>query len=187
MARVLDFISSLLSLLFGDIWKGLLMSLLGVFSTTSKRVKPHVKEAPLTERQIQLIQDSWTLVENQKQEAGIKLFTRLFKIAPYIRDLFPFGYDPASPGLKTHALGVMDTVEVAVRGLDDQESLALKLVELGQFHKRFGLTNQEFEHVGSALLWTLETSLGDKFTADTKQAWTDAYTIIQGAMEQGLK
>ncbi|XP_048582658.1 neuroglobin-like [Nematostella vectensis] len=130
------------------------MSLLGAFSTTSKKVKPHVKEAPLTERQIQLIQDSWTLVENQKQEAGIKLFTRLFKIAPYIRDLFPFGYDPASPGLKTHALGVMDTVEVAVRVLDDQESLALKLVELGQFHKRFGLTNQEFE-VTQAIIVTM--------------------------------
>lgn len=70
---------------------------------------------------------------------------RLFEIAPYLRDLFPFGYSSDNKELKTHALGVMNTVGVAVRGLDDLETLKPKLVELGGLHKGFDITDKEFK------------------------------------------
>ncbi|KAK3704543.1 hypothetical protein QZH41_018260 [Actinostola sp. cb2023] len=114
-------------------------------------------------------------------------FDRLFKIAPYLRDLFPFGHNPDSRGLTIHALGVMKTVGVAVKELDNPATLKVKLIELGAAHKPFELTDKEFQHVGAALLWTLEQGLGDEFTPDVNNAWTAAYGFIQDTMKEGLK
>jgi hypothetical protein len=85
-----------------------------------------------------------TKKNNFERSTKSLFFDRLFEIAPYLRDLFPFGYNPDSPDLKTHALGVMNTVGVAVKGLDDFEKLRPQLVELGNLHKTFELTDKEF-------------------------------------------
>ncbi|XP_031553222.1 neuroglobin-like isoform X2 [Actinia tenebrosa] len=182
--KVVEYISLFLSLLFGEYLKDLTMSILRMFSFGSIS-EPETKLDPAS---IKLIRESWSEVEKgDLQETGLVVFRRLFEIAPYLRDLFPFGYNPDGKDLKAHALGVMSTVGVAVRGLDDLESLKPKLVELGALHKGFEITDKEFKHVGEAIIWTLDKGLGDQFTPEVKAAWVEAYGLITTTMKEGLK
>ena len=44
-----------------------------------------------------------------------------------------------------------------------------------------------FQPVGAALLDTLEKGLGEKFTAEVKEAWTIVYGIVTDTMKAGLR
>ena len=44
-----------------------------------------------------------------------------------------------------------------------------------------------YHSVGVALLWTLEQGLGDALTEDVKQAWTAAYQLLSGVMQEGAR
>jgi nitric oxide dioxygenase len=41
---------------------------------------------------------------------------------------------------------------------------------------------EHYAPVGAALIWTLEQGLGDAFTAETREAWIAAYTLLSGVM-----
>jgi len=41
--------------------------------------------------------------------------------------------------------------------------------------------------VGSALIWTLESALKEKFTPEIKEAWLSLYKVVQSLMEQGME
>ena len=69
---------------------------------------------------------------------------RLFEIEPQVKDLFPFGNDMTHPSLTTHALNVMNAVDLAVQNLDNPDVLISALQELGRAHAMFELTNQDF-------------------------------------------
>lgn len=49
-----------------------------------------------------------------------------------------------------------------------------------QQHVGYGVTNDMYPSVGSALITTLEQGLGDQFTQLTKEAWTWVFGIISG-------
>lgn len=49
-----------------------------------------------------------------------------------------------------------------------------------QKHVGYGVTNDMYPSVGTALITTLEQGLGDQFTQLTKEAWTWVFGIISG-------
>lgn len=59
--------------------------------------------------------------------------------------MFPFGNDLTNPQFSSHALNVMNAVNLAVNNLDKPDILIPKLTELGQFHAAFELTIKEFQ------------------------------------------
>jgi hemoglobin-like flavoprotein len=84
---------------------------------------------------------------------------------------------------------LMSMIGAAVIGLKDLERLAPVVRQLGARHVRYGVQAQHYATVGSALLWTLDQGLGDKFTPAVRDAWTQAYTLLAdvmllGAMEE---
>lgn len=72
---------------------------------------------------------------------------RLFNVAPHLQELFPFSSDLTNPMFTTHALNVMNTLDLAVQHLDKLDILIPKLRELGQMHAAFELTEVEFQVV----------------------------------------
>ena len=40
--------------------------------------------------------------------------------------------------------------------------------------------------VGQALIYTLQTGLGDKFTEEVKEAWLKLYAVVQQLMTLGM-
>jgi len=54
---------------------------------------------------------------------------------------------------------------------------------LGSRHARFGVTDAHYDTVGAALIWTLEKGLGDRFTADVREAWVAVYDAVATTMK----
>lgn len=69
----------------------------------------------------------------------------------------------------------------------DLEPLVGVLQALGKRHAKYGVAEEHFPIVGQALIETLSTAMGEKFTDDIKAAWVEIYGIIQEQMIVGMK
>jgi nitric oxide dioxygenase len=49
------------------------------------------------------------------------------------------------------------------------------------------VADRHYDTVGTALLATLETALGDGFTAPVREAWAEAYAGVAGLMQAGAR
>jgi hypothetical protein len=67
----------------------------------------------------------------------------------------------------------------------DMEPVTKSLTDLGARHVEYGVLPAHYGIVGEALLFTLETALGDSWTPKIKQGWTDIYGFISTAMMAG--
>lgn len=136
----------------------------------------------MTPRQITLVQATFADVKPIATTAAELFYNRLFTLDPKLRPLFK-----GDMGQQGQML--MSMIGAAVSGLKDLERLAPVVRQLGARHVRYGVQAQHYATVGSALLWTLGQGLGDKFTPEVREAWTQAYTLLSdvmllGAMEE---
>ena len=68
----------------------------------------------------------------------------------------------------------------------DMELVEEQLYELGTSHKRYGVTTEHFEIMGTALVQTLQNVIGKRsFTDKSKKAWDEIYKFMSMAMIQG--
>ena len=136
----------------------------------------------MTPQQITLVQASFADVKPIATTAAELFYNRLFTLDPALRHLFK-----GDMGQQGQML--MSMIGAAVSGLKDLERLAPVVRQLGARHMRYGVQAQHYATVGSALLWTLDQGLGDRFTPAVREAWTAAYTLLSdvmllGAMEE---
>lgn len=143
-------------------------------------ISPTSPAGIITEAQVALVQSSFVHVLPIADAAGLLFYERVFTLAPGTRSLF--GVDIALQATRT-----MGAVKTAVDGLDNIEQVAPFLVRLGARHVRYGVLPEHFDVVGAALLWTLEQGLGDLFTAEVRDAWVAAFSVIAGAMLAGME
>ena len=129
----------------------------------------------MTPEQISLVQESFKKVAPISEAAAQMFYSRLFALDPNLKALF-IG-DMEEQGRK-----LMTMIGVAVNGLDRLEEIVPAVQNLGRRHGDYGVTPSHYGTVAEALLWTLEQGLGDGFTPDVKQAWTEAYTILSTTM-----
>lgn len=131
----------------------------------------------MTPEQVKLVQDSFAEVEPIAGKAADLFYGRLFEIAPDVRPMFP-------DDLSKQKEKLMDMLGTAVNNLHQFEKIAPAVEDLGRKHVGYGVTSDHYEHVGSALLWTLEKGLGDGFTPPLKEAWTETYGALSGVMQK---
>jgi hemoglobin-like flavoprotein len=131
----------------------------------------------MTPRENHLVQKSFTTVAPIAEIAAALFYERLFTLDPSLRRLF-------RDDMKTQGRHLMATLTVAVRGLDDVETLLPVVQALGRRHLTYGVTDEHYATVGQALLWTLEQGLGGAFTPDVRAAWTAVYELLAGAMRE---
>jgi hemoglobin-like flavoprotein len=79
---------------------------------------------------------------------------------------------------------LMDTIALAVRGLDDFGKIAPAVRELGERHVDYGATMRDYKFVGQALLDTLAQFLGDAFTPEAELAWREIYSTLVRTMTE---
>lgn len=125
----------------------------------------------LTQVQISLVKSTFELVAPHAPAAAAAFYARLFEVAPQFRPLFMHSMDEQGKKL-------MEILAVAVRNLDNLGAIIPAVQALGARHVGYGVKAEDYAIVGGALLWTLETSLGDVFTAEAKEAWATAYDIL---------
>jgi hemoglobin-like flavoprotein len=124
---------------------------------------------------VKLVQDSWQQVLPIAPQAGALFYKNLFEEAPQLRVLFKGDLDQ-------QAAKLMQMINVAVGKLTEPEVLLPALQQLGKRHAGYGVEVAHYAPVGAALLKTLEQGLGDRFTPDTRQAWTQVYGVMTQVM-----
>lgn len=127
-------------------------------------------------QQIRLIRDSWYHVLQDTDSLAAVFYDRLFTIDPALRPLFAHTTIEAQERKLTQALALV------VAGLDRLDTLLPVIEDMGRRHVGYGVKDDHYILVGRALLWALGQSLGEAFTGELCDAWTDAYTTIAGAM-----
>ena len=77
---------------------------------------------------------------------------------------------------------LIQTLTRVVVALDEIADLVPEIEALGRRHAGYGVTDAHYQTVGEALLWTLETGLGDSWTPEVETAWAAAYGFVADAM-----
>jgi nitric oxide dioxygenase len=130
----------------------------------------------MTPKQQHLIRSTWALVAPITDQAAALFYRRLFELDPDLARLFE-RVDMIKQGRM-----LMQTLAVVVKSVDDLAAIVPAVEALGRRHAAYGVATKDYATVAEALLWTLETGLGDAFTPAARQAWATAYQILSSVM-----
>lgn len=128
-------------------------------------------------QQIELVQQTFALAAPHSNEVASRFYQRLFDLDPTLRSLF--AGDLTHQGEK-----LMTVLAFAVRGLHQPATIIDAVRQLGVRHVQYGVQPQHYQTVGEALLWTLAQHFGNAFTQDVCEAWTAAYQLLAGVMQE---
>ncbi|XP_039137196.1 LOW QUALITY PROTEIN: hemoglobin-2-like [Dioscorea cayenensis subsp. rotundata] len=148
-----------------------------------------------TTEQEALVVKSWEVMKKDAAALGLKLFLRIFEIAPSAQRLFSFLKDSdvpldKNPKLKAHAMAVfVMTCESAVQ-LRKAGKITVRettLKKLGATHFKYGVVDEHFEVVRFSLLETIKEAVGDIWCPEMKSAWGEAYDQLVAAIKVEMK
>ena len=134
----------------------------------------------MNEHTIQLVRDSFDLVEPIAPQAAALFYANLFAADPSVKPLFRG--DMVQQGERLMAM-----IGLAVAKLDEPELLLPALQGLGQRHAGYGVRDAHYDSVGSALLTTLRQGLGVAFTDEVEAAWVEVYGVVASTMKEAAK
>jgi hemoglobin-like flavoprotein len=129
----------------------------------------------LTRRECELVQASFAEIEPISNKVATLFYARLFQLNPLLRSLFKS--DMEQQGLK-----FMETLAVAVVGLEDLDAIAPLVQALGRSHAAYGVQERDYETAREALMWALGEALGPAFESELRDAWRAAFEALSGAM-----
>ncbi|KAJ1474763.1 globin-like protein [Baffinella frigidus] len=159
-----------------------------VWGTIVSVMEPALREAnlarqmPEEDRVLVRVEESWALVAeaNDLQDLGVKVFLKIFEIAPGAVELFAFQNDETlgeSASFKTHGKLLMTTVGQAVGLLRDGAALAAFLTSIAAKDPGFNLLPEHFPVVGQALISTLEGVAGGGWSGEVQAAWVAVWIM----------
>lgn len=128
-----------------------------------------------------LVKTTWDLVLPIADTVAKLFYGRLFEIDPSTRPMFK-GTDMPEQRKK-----LMQALATVIGGLDNLAPLIPVLETLGKKHVAYGVTDEHYDSVGAALLWTLEQGLQTAWTPPVRDAWIAAYTAVAGVMRDAAK
>lgn len=126
-----------------------------------------------------IVRESWARFEPVAERSAPYFYEKLFELDPGARPLF------AHTDMEAQQRKLMQMFAEIVRILDQPEALVREVSDLGRRHVRYGVRDDEYDSVGAALLWTLECGLGPAFTAEVRDAWTEAYLLVAALARRG--
>jgi hemoglobin-like flavoprotein len=144
---------------------------------TMSDARPGTPSAPwLTERQQQLVRESFAHLEPVADAAASIFYFRLFDLDPSVRALF-------AADMTAQRRNLMQTLGTIVRGIDRLDLLGPSIAALGRRHAAYGVRPNDYETVEVALIDGMEETLGSIFDAETRAAWAAAYRYLSATMQ----
>jgi len=134
----------------------------------------------MTPEKITLVKTSWEKVKPISETAAGLFYGKLFEIDPSLKSMF-------SADMKEQGRKLMAMINTAVNALDKLETIVPAVQDLGRRHVGYGVKDEHYDTVASALIWTLGEGLGDDFTDEVKEAWVETYTILATTMMDAAK
>ena len=130
----------------------------------------------MTPEQAVIVKTSWEKVLPISETAAELFYGKLFELDPSVKALF-------KGDMKEQGSKLMKMINTAINGLDKLEEIVPAVQQLGVRHVAYGVKDAHYDTVGAALLWTLETGLGDDFTEEVKDAWATVYGVLADTMK----
>lgn len=132
----------------------------------------------LTEEEKQVITDSFTKIAPIADQVAEVFYKRLFEVAEDTKPLFE-SIDIQEQGRK-----LMQTIATAVGALYSPEIFDETFEALGKRHVAYGVSAEQYEAVGSALIWALGQCLGDDFNDEVEAAWRKVYGLMSDSAKR---
>lgn len=131
----------------------------------------------LSERQKQIVINSFLKVEPIAPAAATIFYDKLFEYDPSLKPLF-------KNNLNDQGKMLMSALKVAVNSLHNLDRLVPVLQEMAIKHVSYGVKCDDYTPVGNALIYTLKQGLGGDFNSELKEAWAITYKIMATVMRQ---
>ncbi|MBI1297660.1 hemin receptor [bacterium] len=128
-------------------------------------------------QQIEIVQRTFGLAAPMAEEIADRFYERLFTVDPSLQALF-------HGNIQQQGNKLMTMLALAVRSLDRPETILEPVRRLGERHVQYGVQPHHYATVGAALLWTLGQVFGPAFTPEVEDAWTAAYMLLAGVMQE---
>ena len=122
------------------------------------------------------LKESWQLATNGPGLTD-HFYDRLFSAAPEVRPLFP-------ENMETQKQKLADMLQQVVFGLSSINTIIIQLSALAERHHEYGAEAGHYPVVGESLLLAFRDQIGDRFTEDHAEAWTEALELISAVMIQ---
>lgn len=126
--------------------------------------------------QIDLVQSSFVQMALVAEDVASMFYWRLFTLDPELRAMF-------RGDMKEQGKKLMTMIGTVVGNLRNLEKIVPGVQALGARHAGYGVRDEHYETVATALLWTLEQGLGHAFTDEMRDAWAAAYTLLANVMK----
>ena len=123
-----------------------------------------------------LVQTSFDRLRSKAADFSEAFYSELFTSHPAAAPMFEH------TDMDEQQRMLFDTLDFAVRGLDDFSKIETAVRELGARHVEYGVSRDDYRHVGRALVRTLEQHLAEDFTPEVELAWREIYSALARAM-----
>jgi len=133
----------------------------------------------MTPENERLVRRSWKQFEPMAVSLATFFYEKLFELDPDARRLF------ALTDMEAQGRKVMHMFAEIVRAIGQPERLVPEVADLGCRHVGYGVRDDQYGSVATALLWTLERGLGSDFTPEVRDAWTEAYLLCASIVRRG--
>jgi hemoglobin-like flavoprotein len=125
----------------------------------------------MTPDRIALVCGSFARISPRADEFGQRFYARLFELDPASRSLF-------RSDLQLQSRKLLDMLAAIVDSLQRPELLQPMFRALGERHAAYGVSEEQYDDVGAALLMSLRAVLGDEFSDDVEAAWATLYAEL---------
>ena len=136
----------------------------------------------MTKTNIELVKKSWAIVATIEMETvGGLFYNRLFEEMPELRPMF------SRTPLPEQSKKLLTMLSYIIAKLDKIEDILDEVAKLARRHNQYGVVDEHYAAVGSALLWTLQKGLGQHWNDELAIAWTEVYTTLANAMMEASR
>lgn len=131
-------------------------------------------------RQIEVVNRTWVQLRADADAFSVLFYRRLFENDPALRVLFP-------ENLTEQRGKLVDMLQAVVDRVRDPDTLYAILFDLGARHVGYGVVESDYHAVANALLEAIEAQLGAAFSAEVREAWSQAFRVLAQAMLDGAR
>jgi len=127
------------------------------------------------------LEESFDAIAPRGDELVDEFYGRLFHAAPAVVPLF------AHTDMKRQKAMLLGTLVLLRKSLRNLDAIVPKLHELGARHVAYGAQPEHYPVVGEVLIASMAAVAGPAWTAEYERAWTEAFSVVAGAMIAGAE
>jgi hemoglobin-like flavoprotein len=126
----------------------------------------------------QIVRESFSLIKEMSIPVSLLFYGRLFDLDPSLRHLFHID-------MREQSRKLMDMLEAIVNNIDDLDRIVPALRELGQRHVAYGVKDEHYDTLCTALVWAFGQALQPGYNSEVRDAWNKALQAVSKQMKIG--